>query len=344
MYEEWRDRFSKVYQRGDLDQELFIKHAYLALLIKTVLISKLVDDKKRSHIENLEKIIEVFEERGVPIFLNDFFQWTNEEEIVQNEIFIAVYNSTFIIDDLFRTIYQEMVSPTTRHALGEFYTPQPLAEKMVEEVYEFGQSVLDPACGSGTFLVQILKTINNANESDKKKIEAISRLYGFDINPIAVLVARSNLLLLTDKIFGASSKIQINIFLADSLNPINDFVSDLDKTKLYKKGLKDDERRKEAKSIVSLEKWGASLYGESERFSMTAINDSIVININFFKYSDLFGDILKELDRHLSKELRFEELLELIYKNLDTRWLEEFCEGSEDKTLRDNFEYMAQKF
>ncbi|GAI81342.1 unnamed protein product, partial [marine sediment metagenome] len=139
----------------------------------------------------------------------------------KNEIFGAIQNVDFIIDDLFRIIYQEMVSPETRHALGEFYTPPPLAEKMVEEVYEFGQYVLDPACGSGTFLVEILKAIESSHNSNEKKIEAISRIYGFDINPIAVLVARSNLLLLTDKIF--RKKILINVYLADSLNPINEF-------------------------------------------------------------------------------------------------------------------------
>ena len=324
MYEEWRSRFSKVYQTGDLDQELFIKHAYLALLVKTVLISKFVS-KDEKEIDRLQRIIEIFEERGVPIFLNDFFQWTQEEKIVQNEIFAALHNAQFIIDDLFRTIYQEMVSPATRHALGEFYTPPQLAEKMVDEAYEFNQSILDPACGSGSFLVQILKSIDNSNNNREKKIEAISKIYGFDVNPIAVLVARSNFLLLTDKLFSDSAKIPINIYLADSLNPINEF-SASKKEKFH-----------------SLDKWGTAHFGHVERFNMTAINDSLVINLKFFKYSEKFGILLKELDRYLSKNIDFSKLLNNIYNSIDDNWLDENCEGTEDESLRDNFEYIAEK-
>jgi len=145
------------------------------------------------------------------------------EIFVQREAFEALHNAEFIIDDLFRTIYQEMVSPATRHALGEFYTPAPLAQKMVEEIYRFGQYVLDPACGSGTFLIEILNLIYNSTKKDDAKVDAVSKIYGFDVNHIAVLVARSNLLLLTDKIFPKNNNIPINIFLTDSLNPINEF-------------------------------------------------------------------------------------------------------------------------
>lgn len=342
MFEEWKSRFSKVYQSGDLDQELFIKHAYLALLIKTVLISKFVGKSGQNNNINLQKIIDIFEERGVPIFLNDFFQWASEEKIVQTEIFNALYDANFIIDDLFRTIYQEMVSPATRHALGEFYTPAPLAERMVEEVYKFGQYALDPACGSGTFLVEILNFINNSNKKNEEKIEALSKIYGFDINPIAVLVARANLLLLTDKLFGIGTKVPINIFLADSLNPINDFISDIDKSKLYKKVEKKG-RIKEVTKISSLEGWGASTYGETERFNMPAINDSLVINIKFFKYTEQFSELLKELDRFLSKKIEFNEMLKKIYKSINDSWLDEICEGSTTEKLRKNFEYLAKK-
>lgn len=331
MYEEWKIRFSKVYQVGDLDQELFVKHAFLSLLIKTVLISKFVGvDNQR---DDLQRIIEIFEERGVPIFLNDFFQWTSEEIFVQKEVFTALHNAKFIIDDLFRTIYQEMVSPATRHALGEFYTPSPLAQRMVDEVYKFGQYVLDPACGSGTFLVEILHFIHNSNKSTEEKIEAVSKIYGFDVNPIAVLVARSNLLLLTNEFFKDSRKISINIYLADSLNPINEFTTILEDKK-------DKEKDKKHK-ISSLDKWHT--YGEVERFNMSAINDSLVINIKFFKYTDQFGDLLKELDKYLSKDLSFDNMLKSIYNSVEDNWLDELCEGSSNETLRNNFEHMAKK-
>jgi len=329
IYNEWKDRFSKVYQAGDLDQELFVKHSYLSLLVKTALFTKFLGEingntEKDKIVADLEKVINIFEDRGIPIFLHDFFQWRIEDKFVQNEIFKALHNTEFYIDDLFRTIYQEMVSPSTRHALGEFYTPAPLAQKMVEEIYKFGDSILDPSCGSGTFLIEVLKSIYYSNHSLDEKIEAASKIYGFDVNPIAVLVARSNLLLLSDKMFKKDKKVPINVFLADSLNPIDEF----DITSQF----------------TTLDKWGTAKFGETERFNMSSINDSIVINVKFFKYSDKFGNLLKELDKKLSKKSKFDDIINSTYSSLDDKWLDEYCEGSSKETLRDNFEYIAENF
>jgi methylase of polypeptide subunit release factors len=333
MYEEWKSRFSKVYQSGDLDKELFLKHSYLSLLVKIVLISKfLPETEELASEDSIEILITIFEERGIPIFMNDFFQWSIEENNVQKEILIPLEDASFIVDDIFRTIYQEMVSPATRHALGEFFTPPPLARKMVEEAYSVGEYVLDPACGSGTFLVEILNFIENANIKSDKKIAALSRIYGFDVNPIAVLVSRSNLLLLTDKLFKSAQKIPINVFLTDSLNPIDEF----------QKTVKDKKANKEHK-IRGIEQW--SDFGEIERFNMPAIDDSLIINKKFFKYPEKFGLLLKELDKHLSKGLEFEKLLKKIYESIDDTWLNEICEGTTtNKNLRDNFKYIAKKF
>lgn len=332
LYEEWKIRFAKVYQSGDLDEELFLKHSYLSLLIKTVLISKFLSDLEDiTGQESLEKLFNIFEERGIPIFINDFFQWSIEEKNVQIEVFIAIKDANFIVDDLFRTIYQEMVSPATRHALGEFYTPAPLAREMVQETYEFGQYVLDPACGSGTFLVEILNIIDNENRPIQEKVDAFSKIYGLDVNPIAVLVSRSNLLLLTDKLFKDPKKVSINVYLTDSLNPIDEF-----------KPIMKDKKRGKKVTFQSLEKW--SEFGEVERFNMPAINDSLIINKKFFKYPDHFGEILKELDKNLSKDINFEELLKKLYLSTDHDWLEETCEGNSRKKLKENLEFIAQKF
>ncbi|MFX1376019.1 MAG: hypothetical protein ACFFA0_09425 [Promethearchaeota archaeon] len=71
MYEEWKSRFSKDDQLRDLGQELFVKHAYQPILIKTVLISKFTSEIDQK--DNLQHIIMIFEERGIPLFLYDFF-------------------------------------------------------------------------------------------------------------------------------------------------------------------------------------------------------------------------------------------------------------------------------
>jgi len=57
---------------------------------------------------------------------------------------------------LLKKLYQYLVPPEVRHSLGEYYTPDWLAELVLEEVGYDGHNherLLDPACGSGTFLV-----------------------------------------------------------------------------------------------------------------------------------------------------------------------------------------------
>ena len=92
--------------------------------------------------------------------------------------------------DVFRDLYHEFVSEADRKLFGEFYTPDWLAEQMVEDVLDDewmeksidqvynerkdGVGVLDPACGSGTFLYHaawrlasseyVCETINMEND------------------------------------------------------------------------------------------------------------------------------------------------------------------------------------
>ena len=135
-----------------------------------------------------------------------------------NLIFNALFKAKYEADDIFRVIYQDMVSPGTRHAFGEFYTPIELAQLMVDDSYNYGQMVLDPACGSGTFLIEIISRIRSSTNNKQDLLKAINNLYGFDVNPIAVLVAKANILLHCEDIL--KDGIQINIFLTDSLFPI----------------------------------------------------------------------------------------------------------------------------
>jgi hypothetical protein len=82
--------------------------------------------------------------------------------------------------DVLRTLYQDMVPPEQRQAFGEFYTPDWLAEMLVEELLDDdwlresvesassgdprGIGALDPACGSGTFLYHAARRIGRIHE------------------------------------------------------------------------------------------------------------------------------------------------------------------------------------
>ena len=93
-------------------------------------------------------------------------------------------------------LYQELVDPSDRSGLGEFYTPDWLAELILDDIgYKTG-SLLDPACGSGTFLFCAVRRLRTNGLEGKKLIEYVMHsIIGLDVHPVAVLMAKANLLL-----------------------------------------------------------------------------------------------------------------------------------------------------
>ena len=105
--------------------------------------------------------------------------------------------------DLLGDLYQRYFDPETRKALGEFYTPQPVIEYIMDGVdYNRGvsnQRLIDPACGSGTFLVEAVnRYIADVEyyeddpdwERHLRDLCSKPRIVGLDIHPFAVLMAQ----------------------------------------------------------------------------------------------------------------------------------------------------------
>src|SRR5690606_25384489 len=72
---------------------------------------------------------------------------------------IAQFDFTSVEHDVMKVLYESVISADTRHALGEYYTPDWLAEQVVAGAVTdpLNQRVLDPACGSGTFLFHAVR-------------------------------------------------------------------------------------------------------------------------------------------------------------------------------------------
>ena len=128
--------------------------------------------------------------------------------------------------DLLKHLYQNLMPKKLRHALGEYYTPDWLAERLLNQLGYDGNPkwrLLDPACGSGTFLVLAIKRVrryaeeHGLNEADV--LEMILRnIVGFDLNPLAVMSARANYLLaLGDLLQYRRGEISIPVYQADSI-------------------------------------------------------------------------------------------------------------------------------
>jgi len=109
--------------------------------------------------------------RGITNFLEgDFFRWYLDafdspeikdaiREVARGLSEFEPATSTLDPDstrDLLKKLYQYLIPQEVRHQLGEYYTPDWLAELLLKEVGYDGNTrkkFLDPACGSGTFLV-----------------------------------------------------------------------------------------------------------------------------------------------------------------------------------------------
>ena len=128
--------------------------------------------------------------------------------------------STHSPDSLSR-IYETVVPPALRHALGEYYTPGWLAERTLQNaVSASGRRAgelrfLDPACGSGVFLIQALRLIR----ADTSKSPPLSdQVAGFDLHPLAVLTAKANYLAVVARQPLPEAGLFLPIYRYDALN------------------------------------------------------------------------------------------------------------------------------
>jgi len=87
---------------------------------------------------------------------------------------LAKYDLKNVDEDFFKEIYEEIVERAQRHRLGEYYTPEWTAELTIKEALQYFDNdntggipkILDPACGSGTFLQGAIKIL-------KRKLELL---------------------------------------------------------------------------------------------------------------------------------------------------------------------------
>jgi methylase of polypeptide subunit release factors len=245
----------------DVEKLLFSIHTYYTLLMKLLtseVITLFTDGIIGSYLKRLEdayyrspeellnelKDLEeggIFNQVGIKNFLEaDYFAWYLDEwdEKIASSIIEIVrglldYEPATVeldpdrVKDLFKRLYQDLVPKKVRHDLGEYFTPDWLAELLLNEVGYDGnpeKRVLDPACGSGTFLVLAIKRVKDYAEehflSKEEVTEKILRnIVGFDLNPLAVLASRANYIIALGDLIRYRPKggIEIPVYLADSV-------------------------------------------------------------------------------------------------------------------------------
>jgi hypothetical protein len=128
--------------------------------------------------------------------------------------------------DLLKKLYQYLVPRKLRHDLGEYYTADWLAERLLNQVGYDGRldrRLLDPGCGSGTFPILALRRLrqyaaDHLIEPADVLDAALSNIVGFDINPLSVIAARTNYLLaLGDLLRYRQGPIDLPVYMCDSI-------------------------------------------------------------------------------------------------------------------------------
>jgi len=109
---------------------------------------------------------------------------------------MEAYKLEEVGSDVVGFIYERLIPEEERHQLGQFYTPPQIAELIVKwAVRDATNLVMDPACGSGTFLVKAYGRLRDLRVLTPESVhkEILGQLYAVDINSFPAHITAMNL-------------------------------------------------------------------------------------------------------------------------------------------------------
>ena len=183
---------------------LFIRHTYITSLIAVIMQQQLLGDVAHYASERPEALLKghiLAEQSDLHGVVDaDLFTWPTEvgESRYLCEIARVVeqFDWTQNATEVGPTLYQNVITQEERKRLGEYYTPRWLAEEITRAVVDdpLKQRVLDPSCGSGTFIETAVEHILN-HAGDLSRTDTLRKLQenivGIDIHPVAVQLSKA---------------------------------------------------------------------------------------------------------------------------------------------------------
>lgn len=216
----------------DDTQDLFVDHTLLvleAMAIGHAVMEVPLEDA----IADIDGFIrgDVFSDSGIHNVMDaGFFDWVLSSPggrllIAQVIRRVNVFDWHRTEHDVLKVLYESVIGATARKNLGEYYTPDWLAEGIVEKAVTapLSQRVLDPACGSGTFIFhtvrRVLAAADEAGWDNKKALDHVQKhVFGLDIHPVSTVLARiTYLLALGPRLSGSRNDIWVPVHLGDSI-------------------------------------------------------------------------------------------------------------------------------
>ncbi len=227
-FEQWQRFLELAYGRFDDRRSVYLIHTYLSVFSKLLAYAVLRPAARPSD-DELHSILtgDAFNALNVANFVEgDFFYWVSDSTVFSKiapalrELYnqITEYDFTDVEEDILKGVYQELIDIDTRHSLGEYYTPDWLCERIVADLHlDRHSQVLDPACGSGSFL-RALVTRFRTDWPDMPVQQMANQIKGIDVHPLSVQIAKTTLLLaFGDAVSRASAPVTMNVYLANTL-------------------------------------------------------------------------------------------------------------------------------
>lgn len=226
---EWNSLLARVYGDEIGDEILFLKHTYLAMFSRLLVLNALFPNTNptRSVYKGLLTGA-FFAKKNLPnVAEPDFFSWAMNTSVLDDFIgllskidsYLGVYKLDNINEDILKEIYEHMVDTESRHSLGEYYTPDWIADLALSTInYKRGR-ILDPACGSGTFLLAVIRMFKRLGLDGQKLVNTVfDSIIGLDVHPLAVMMSKANILLgLAPQLRKTRRQVYLPVYMADTL-------------------------------------------------------------------------------------------------------------------------------
>lgn len=224
----WAELLKLVYGREVENEELWRQHTFLVVVAKCVALAVMglrEDDPKRLLSGD------AFVAAGINGAVeSDFFDWVVADkagEALLRRIMTHVrrFRLAEVHSDILKILYESLIDRDERHGLGEYYTPDWLAAKVVKVAVSapLEQRVLDPACGSGTFLFHAIRLFlaeaeDAGLDAKQRAVEISQHIAGMDIHPVATIIARvTYLLALAPALAQRAGPIYVPVYLGDAM-------------------------------------------------------------------------------------------------------------------------------
>ena len=176
-------------------KEKLTKRANKTLSTKLITATSYLDDYKANELLQRVRVVEssignimytlvysAFSQKGLlqKKHVQAFLQQYTDMECQNIDVPKGIWDSD---KDILGFIYQSLITEGEKNVSGQYYTSRSVVEYILNgKALSENETFLDPCCGSGAFLMGVFT--NNP-----------SNLYGFDINPIAVMIASANLII-----------------------------------------------------------------------------------------------------------------------------------------------------